>query len=231
MNQEKIGNLIKKIRKENKLTQQEFASKYNVTYQAVSKWENGKNIPDIALLKQICNDYNLNVNDFLDGSIKKKRRYSYIIILSVIILSLILLGIYFLFKKNSDNIILDGITSSCEDFSLTGTIAYNESKASIKIENVSYCGNDFNKVYDYIECTLYETNNNSINKIDTVSTNQKTTLNDFLNMVKFNINSYDKICKEYKNGNLYIEVNLIDKSDTKITHKIPLKLDSCSKNE
>ena len=54
MNQEKIGSLIKKIRKENNLTQQDFAKKYGVTYQAVSKWENGKNIPDIALLKEIC---------------------------------------------------------------------------------------------------------------------------------------------------------------------------------
>ena len=59
MNQEKIGKLIKKIRIENKLSQKEFASKYGVTFQAVSKWENGKNIPDISILKEICNDYNL----------------------------------------------------------------------------------------------------------------------------------------------------------------------------
>lgn len=64
MDQSKIGQLIKKIRKENHLTQQEFASRYGVTYQAVSKWENGKNIPDVALLKQICQDYHMDLNDF-----------------------------------------------------------------------------------------------------------------------------------------------------------------------
>ena len=57
MNQEKIGNLIKEIRKKNNLTQAEFAERYGVTYQAVSKWENGKNIPDIMLLKQISEDF------------------------------------------------------------------------------------------------------------------------------------------------------------------------------
>lgn len=41
MNQEKIGKLIKKIRQDNNLTQQELAKKYGITYQAVSKWENG----------------------------------------------------------------------------------------------------------------------------------------------------------------------------------------------
>ena len=39
MEQEKIANLIKKIRKDNHLTQKELADKYHVTYQAVSKWE------------------------------------------------------------------------------------------------------------------------------------------------------------------------------------------------
>ena len=53
MDQKRIGNLIKELRKKNNLTQEKFAEKYGVTYQAVSKWENGKNIPDISLLKQI----------------------------------------------------------------------------------------------------------------------------------------------------------------------------------
>ena len=50
MDQEKIGKFIKDLRIKNNLTQKEFADKYNVTYQAVSKWENGKNMPDLSLL-------------------------------------------------------------------------------------------------------------------------------------------------------------------------------------
>lgn len=41
MDQKKFGKLIKEIRKTNNLTQKQFVDKYNVTYQAVSKWENG----------------------------------------------------------------------------------------------------------------------------------------------------------------------------------------------
>ena len=53
MNQERIGKLIKEIRKDNNLTQKDLAKKLGVTYQAVSKWETGKNIPDIAILKKL----------------------------------------------------------------------------------------------------------------------------------------------------------------------------------
>ena len=67
MDTEKVGKLIKQIRKNNHLTQKDLALKYNITYQAVSKWENGKNIPDISLLKQICDDFNIDINSLLTG--------------------------------------------------------------------------------------------------------------------------------------------------------------------
>ena len=73
MDQEKIGQTIKEIRKKHNLTQAEFAKKYNVTYQAVSKWETGKNIPDIALLTRICNDFEIDIApNFRDSSEKDK---------------------------------------------------------------------------------------------------------------------------------------------------------------
>jgi len=43
-----IGQTIKKLRKERNLTQEELAEQLNVTYQAVSKWENGTGMPDIS---------------------------------------------------------------------------------------------------------------------------------------------------------------------------------------
>ena len=72
MDQEKIGKFIREIRQKEKLSQQQFALKYGVTYQAVSKWENGKNMPDLAILKQICNDYNIDLNSFLETKFKSK---------------------------------------------------------------------------------------------------------------------------------------------------------------
>ena len=74
MDQEKIGKFIKEIRIKNNLTQKDLAEKYGVTYQAVSKWENGKNIPDIALLKQMSQDFNINIEDILNGTYTKKKK-------------------------------------------------------------------------------------------------------------------------------------------------------------
>ena len=101
MDQKRIGNLIKELRKKNNLTQEKFAEKYGVTYQAVSKWENGKNIPDISLLKQICDDYNININDLLEGknsenTQSKKVNNKKIIYISLGVLLLILIIILFI---------------------------------------------------------------------------------------------------------------------------------------
>ena len=53
MDENKLGNIIIKLRHDNNLTQKELANILNVTYQAVSKWENNKSIPDIMILKEI----------------------------------------------------------------------------------------------------------------------------------------------------------------------------------
>ena len=45
-----FGEQIKKIRKKENLTQEQFAVKLNVSGQALSKWENNKNLPDIGML-------------------------------------------------------------------------------------------------------------------------------------------------------------------------------------
>ena len=73
MDQERIGALIKDIRKKNNLSQSAFAKKYGVTYQAVSKWENGKNIPDLAIIKQICSNYDISLESLLDGNTKRTK--------------------------------------------------------------------------------------------------------------------------------------------------------------
>ena len=50
MNQEKIGKFILELRKEKNMTQQELADKIGVTDRAISKWENGRGLPDLSLI-------------------------------------------------------------------------------------------------------------------------------------------------------------------------------------
>ena len=73
MDQEKIGQFIKKIREENNLTQKELADRLGVTFQAVSKWENGKNAPDLGILKQISDEFNVNIDEILSGKRSSKK--------------------------------------------------------------------------------------------------------------------------------------------------------------
>ncbi len=68
MEQEKIGKFIFKLRKENKLTQEELVGKLNVNVKSISRWENGKNLPDHSLIAQICNLFSISINEFYAGS-------------------------------------------------------------------------------------------------------------------------------------------------------------------
>ncbi len=60
-----IGNIIKTLRKQHNMTQDELAEKLNVSSQAVSKWENGRNMPDITLLLDIADCFGVTVDDLL----------------------------------------------------------------------------------------------------------------------------------------------------------------------
>lgn len=67
MNQEKIGKFIAKCRKDKNITQEQLAEKLGVSYKSVSRWENGKNMPDYSILKELCNILDIDVNEFLSG--------------------------------------------------------------------------------------------------------------------------------------------------------------------
>lgn len=71
--QEEFGELIKDISKKNNLTQKQLVDKYNVIDEAISKWENGLNMPDIVLMLEISKDFGINLAGLLkDKSTKIK---------------------------------------------------------------------------------------------------------------------------------------------------------------
>ncbi len=75
MNQEKIGKLIAECRKEKKMTQVELADKLSVTDKSVSKWENGKCLPDVSLYKDLCNILGITLNEFFAGEKIKEEKF------------------------------------------------------------------------------------------------------------------------------------------------------------
>ncbi len=232
MNQEKIGSLIKKIRKENNLTQQDFAKKYGVTYQAVSKWENGKNIPDIALLKEICSDYNIDINELLDNNYKVKKKNIPLLIL-IGILAITFITIFLLITNKNESFHFKTLSSSCNNFTIKGTLAYNNNQSSIYISNIDYCGGDDKIKYKKIECILYEKEKDNVTKLIKKNTSKKSniTIEEYLKDFTFKINNYDRLCKTYSKNSLYLTIKATDNNDKVTTYDIPLTInDDCFNN-
>ena len=67
MNQIKIGKFIASCRKEQGMTQANLAEKLGITDRAVSKWENGKSMPDSGIMLELCELLEINVNELLSG--------------------------------------------------------------------------------------------------------------------------------------------------------------------
>lgn len=65
MNQEKIGRFIASCRKECGYTQAVLGEKLGITDRAVSKWENGKSMPDASIMLELCNLLKISVNELL----------------------------------------------------------------------------------------------------------------------------------------------------------------------
>ena len=75
MNQEKIGRFIAELRKEKKMTQINLANKLGITDRAISKWENGRGLPDLSLLTPLCEILDVSINELLSGSRLDKKDY------------------------------------------------------------------------------------------------------------------------------------------------------------
>ena len=228
MNSEKVGQFIKKIRKDNNLTQQELADKYGVTYQAVSKWERGLNLPEVSLLKQISKDFNISIDDILDGELSPKKidNKKIKILILVIIILLITISLIILTKHHTNSFQFKTISTTCNEFKVLGSLAYDKNKSSIYISNINYCGGDDTTIYKEIQCNLYETNDSTNTKISSCKSESDSTLENYLKEVELNIDNYKQTCKNYNDESLYLEINAKDKNDKTITYKIPLNLNN-----
>ena len=72
MEQQKIGGFLKKLRKEKNLTQEQLAEIMGVSNRSVSRWETGANLPDLDILIQIAEYYDVELREILDGERKNE---------------------------------------------------------------------------------------------------------------------------------------------------------------
>ena len=76
MDQIKIGKFIAERRKDLNLTQMQLAEKLGITDRAVSKWENGKAMPDSSIMLELCEILQISVNDLLHGEVITMENYN-----------------------------------------------------------------------------------------------------------------------------------------------------------
>lgn len=72
MDQMKIGNFLKELRKEKGITQAQLAETLNVSARTVSRWETGSNMPDISILVDIADYYDISIPEIINGERKSE---------------------------------------------------------------------------------------------------------------------------------------------------------------
>ncbi len=166
MNQEKIGKFIANLRKEKNMTQIQLANKLGVTDRAISKWENGRGMPDLSLIIPLCDILDISINELLSGSrldkkeyqdkleeniintidysnkkILKTKKFFTIILSAIILIILILIVMYFIDLNRIRN--NKSVLFSTWGYDYTVPIDLNEEKLELAIMNYLI------KQYDY----------------------------------------------------------------------------------
>ncbi len=72
MEQKKIGLFLKELRKEQNLTQEQLADKFGISSRSVSRWETGTNLPDLSILVELADFYDVDIREIIDGERKKE---------------------------------------------------------------------------------------------------------------------------------------------------------------
>ena len=222
MNQEKIGKFIADLRKHKKLTQTELAKRIGVSNKTVSKWECGNAIPDYGVFENLCKEFNITVNELLNGEkdkkddkvigeymkMKGKENRNRIIIISIISVLVVLcsfLGIYFINSYDKTN--MYRLYGSNADFSYT-----NGFLVTSNIKNIFQTGNLLIKNEDIKEKDI-------VDKFFTIKINDEyyklyNYTGMFLQIENFGediVVPVDKV--EYMPENLYLIIEYINKHE------------------
>lgn len=241
MDKVKIGKFIYELRKENQLTQAEFAARLHVTAQAVSKWENGRGIPDISILQAISQEFHVDISSILEGEKKEEpKKDKRLLYVALALIGCILIGIclFFCFNEEVRNYFeFSSLNSTNESFDIKGIAAYSKDQKSIYISSIKYVDDEDKEVlYTAIECSLFEEHNNietklsTFGSIDEILYEDGRNLSELVSLVEFKVDNFDDDCDTIEDNQLYISIELRKIDDEVVMYKIPLELgESCRK--
>lgn len=190
MKKDSIGTIIKNIRKDNNLSQQQFSEILGLNNSTISKWEHDLITPDITYLKIISEKFDIPLDKLINGEITPKNQklfiLSIIFILIIETITIIILGLK-LFKK--EEIVFYTITSDNKELVLNGNAIYLKDKLYLNINNIEYLYSDLgtssDKIPEKITITLLK-NNRAIEN-EYIENNNNENIEDLLSKIEFNI--------------------------------------------
>ena len=169
-----IGKNIAKYRKVRGLTQEELGTKLGVTNQAVSKWEGGRNLPDIAIQRVICDTFNITMEELHAGErdIKKRNKTKKIrkenkifsIALMCIVPVMVFFVVYFIINFRALKIYYSNSQITNEENSIRANLLIFKlpRKLIIFINNIYPCNYEV-KDSDLLDLKLYSGNKKLLN--------------------------------------------------------------------
>lgn len=237
MDNDKIGKLIRELRRRNNLTQEQLADKVGVGFRAVSKWERGINAPDISNIYELCKIFNITKDELLSGKLKEKdnsnnknkSKSKIIIAISIIGVFIIALTSIFIYQNNRTytyNIISKGTE---DDYYVEGFAHFKKEKISIDLNEIffkdKYFLNTVIKNYEY----QITSNNEFIFGYGYIGEllylEKPITITEFIKNNKINIDTETNLKKEsiIKNG-INLKFKFLTENDKIITKELLLEL-------
>lgn len=237
MDNDKIGKLIRELRRRNNLTQEQLADKVGVGFRAVSKWERGINAPDISNIYELCKIFNITKDELLSGKLKEKdnsnnknkSKSKIIITISIIGVFIIALTSIFIYQNNRTYTYKIVSSETEEDYHVEGFVHFKKEKISITLNEILFLDKEFAdtiiKNYEY-EIT---SNNEMIfgyGYIDITSYRDiPISIQEFTKKNKINFETATKLTKEgiVKNG-INLKLNFLTNNDEIITKELMLEI-------
>ena len=235
MNQDKIGKLIAKLRKEKGLTQQELGEKVNVGSRAVSKWERGLTLPDITIINELSGILGITSDELLKGELNNsevksanKKSFNYKFLLIIISLLIIAIGIILFINNKDKNEVYLLKSVNQDEYQIEGNITINNNNLTIFINKVEFEDYSFNQMIikncEYYllsgNKTIYRYNYNQLT--DTID--PPITIINFFKTFKLNYR-IEKIndINEILNNDIYLKLIFVDKYNNQLTRNIKIQ--------
>lgn len=214
---EKVGKFIENLRKEKGLTQQDLADILSVSNQAVSKWEGGRNLPDIAIQRVICDTFNITMEELHAGErdIKKRNKTKKIrkenkifsIALMCIVPVMVFFVVYFIINFRALKIYYSNSQITNEENSIRANLLIFKlpRKLIIFINNIYPCNYEV-KDSDLLDLKLYSGNKKLLNS----------------SMIKNDIFEIDALTFDHNNVKLILNIESVTGEKRKFQREVKL---------